>query len=272
MKKLLISVVSIFALGLMVSCNNAGNNGNESGESTDKALSSELPTIEISEEFYSQLNVPSEIRVGTSPDYPPFEYFDESGKISGFDIELFNALGEILGVTVVYTPLEFGTIVASLQTGNIDVGMSGFTYKEDRDVIFGTPYYSSAQVALLPIDSDIATVQDLEGKSIGAGQGTTGDDIARTIPNAQVTNPDNVVAFQMVQSGQLDAYICDDGVAKNYADSGRYKILDEVLQSEEMSYIIKNDNTEIEKALNEALEAFMGTTMYEELLEKHGLN
>ena len=58
--------------------------------------------------------------VGTSPDYPPFEFVDDKGNFAGFDMDLIQEVGKRLGVEVKIEPLEFESLIASLKQGKID--------------------------------------------------------------------------------------------------------------------------------------------------------
>lgn len=214
------------------------------------------------------------IRAGTSPDYPPFETLDESGNLVGFDIELMEELAQIMGVEVDYVQLDFSVIISSLNSGQVDIGLSGFTYSPDRDVLFSEPYYMSAQAVVVRTDSDIEGLSDLSDKRLAAGLGTTGEAAAtEAYPNAKMVYPDDyLVGFEMLKSGQTDAVVCDLGVAQNYATQDAFRMLDEYLQSEEMSIIVKTGNQELMDRIDAAIIEFKQTDAYEALLEKWELN
>ncbi len=210
--------------------------------------------------------------VATSPDYAPFEYL-EGTKIVGFDIELLNAVAAKNDIEVVFSPLSFETIILAVQNGQYDVGMSAFTKTPEREkeVLFSTPYYISSQVALLPLDSTVTTNEDLVGKKIGAGMGTTGEAAAKTLSD-NVPPLDTSTAFPMLQAGQLDAYVCDYGVAYNAVATGKYKMLDTPISQEETAMIFKSDNTALADLLNKSLEEYMASSEYQDLLAKYNLN
>ena len=71
--------------------------------------------------------------------------------------------------------MDFDNIITQLQGDQIDVGISGFTYDSKRKVEWSDPYLGSSQVAVIPKDSDIASTADLEGKSLVAQTGATGE-------------------------------------------------------------------------------------------------
>ncbi len=254
MKKLLSTIlISTFLLTTLSSCDSNTNSSSETTENT-------LGLIES-----------GKIYVATNPTYAPFEYMDGS-EIIGFDIELFDAVAEMAGLEVIYTSLEFSTIIPAVNSGQYDVGMSGFSVTEERknQILFGDSYYSSAQVAMLPLDSTVTSVSDLKDAKLGAGLGTTGEQAASEL-STNLTLAGNDVTFPMVMSGQLDAYIGDLGVVQNAVATGNYKMLEEAIQSEEMAMVFKKNNTALAEELNKYLKEFMNSEEYQYLLEKYGL-
>jgi arginine/lysine/histidine transporter system substrate-binding protein len=214
------------------------------------------------------------LRAGTSPDYPPFESLDESGNLVGFDIELMEQIAEIMDVEVEYVQLDFSVIISALNSGQVDLGLSGFTYSPDRDVLFSEPYYMSAQAVVVREDSDITSLNELGDKRLAAGLGTTGEAAAlEAYPDAQMVYPDDyLVGFEMLRSGQTDAVIADLGVAQNYAQQDAFRMLDEYLQSEEMSIIVKKGNQDLMDQIDQAIVQFKATEDYQALLEKWELD
>ena len=90
-----------------------------------------------------QLNNESELVVGISPDYPPYESIVD-GEMVGFDIDMATELGKILGVEIVYEQMDFTNIVDAVNLGQVDVGIAGFTYNPERQVLFSDYYLKSA--------------------------------------------------------------------------------------------------------------------------------
>ena len=219
------------------------------------------------------------IKVATSPDYAPYEYYDEDGNITGFDYDALAVIEaylaeEIPGVSFEWHAMNFDTIVSAVQTGQMDLGVSCFTYDPERDVLFSDPYLTSAQVLVVVDDYTITTKEELEGKKIGAGTGTTGEAAAiEQIPTAEVSSSgDYTVTFEILKNGGYDAVACDEAVALNYVKAGGFKILEEKLVSEEVSIITSNDDTELMSFLNSAIAKFVESEDYDLLKEKYALN
>lgn len=240
-------------------------------EATQEETTGEATATEDAEAEGLGLIEDGKLYAATNPTYAPFEYM-EGTEMVGFDIDLLNGVAELAGLEVVYTALDFDTIIPAVQSGQYDVGMSGFSVTEERkeQILFGDPYYSSSQVALLPISSTYTSVEELNGLALGAGLGTTGEGVASSMSD-NTTFVDTDVALPMLMSNQLDAYICDYGVAKNAVETGNYIMIEEPIQSEEMAMTFKKDNEALADELNKYLAEFMATPEYQELLDKYGL-
>ncbi|RZK58879.1 MAG: ABC transporter substrate-binding protein, partial [Rhodococcus sp. (in: high G+C Gram-positive bacteria)] len=78
--------------------------------------------------------------------YSPNEFKDPSGKIVGFDVDLVDAVGKVLGVTPEYTEADFDKIIPSIQAGSYDMGMSSFTDTKEREQSVDFTTYFSAGV------------------------------------------------------------------------------------------------------------------------------
>lgn len=80
--------------------------------------------------------------VGVNVPYVPNEFRDSSGKIVGFDVDLMNAVSQVLGVVPQYLLATFEKIIPAVQAGTFDVGMSSFTDKvERRKTVDFTDYF-----------------------------------------------------------------------------------------------------------------------------------
>lgn len=215
--------------------------------------------------------------IAISPDYPPFDDLTSDGILTGFDVEMgdwiFNWLNENgYNFSHEWKQLSFDTIISAIQADQVDLGLSGFTYDPDRKVLFSDPYYGSAEVAMVVKGSDIASLDDLVGKAIGAQAGTTGEECANEIEDAKVTSMQDMgILVETLKTGGLDAVILDEPVAKNYASSGSFVVLDGSLIDEETHIIAKEGNTELMDAINKALKAFLESRECRVLLEKYGL-
>ncbi len=239
----------------MVLCVTAcGGNTDDSADSSDKTV--------------------KEITVAISPDYPPYEDRDTDGTIVGFDADMVALFPSYLNddtteYKFVWKEMDFTQIVTQIQGGQADLGIAGFTYSEDRIVAWSDPYALTSQVAVVNADSNITTLEDLEGKTIAVQTSTTGEEAAKTIKDAKVVSVDNAQQiFESLNSNQYDAVVVDYSVALNYVNNQGLVMIDEALLDEKNYIIAKEGNDEMIELVNKALEQFIASDDYLELCEK----
>lgn len=207
--------------------------------------------------------------------FAPFEFRDEkTGEFTGFDIDLIKAIGELEGFDVELKEMGFDGIVASVKTGNIDIGASGLTIDENRlkEVDFSIPYYQAGLGIVVRANEDkIKSIEDLKGKRIAVQIGTTGAKYAKTIEGAKVTDFDQVTdALMEVKNGGADALINDHPVNQYYVSKSKkdYKIVGEILESEYYGIAVKKGNTELLEKINNGLKKLKENGEYAKLYKK----
>ena len=228
-------------------------------------------------DYTKRLLKPTELVIGMSPDYPPYESL-EGETLVGFDIELMEAVGESLGLEVVWSMMDFDTIIMAMQSGQVDCGVSGFTWTQERvdaGILFSTPYVDSAQVVFVHEESDIQTVEDLHGTSVYASLGTTGAMSLEDLGYEDLTivpGSDYQMAFQMLAEKQVDGVAVDVGVGQSHIDNGRpFRALEPALLEEENHVVFAPGMEDVKTAVDGAIAEFMKTEAYKELRVKFGL-
>ena len=136
------------------------------------------------------------IKMGVSADFPPFEsYADDAVTFVGFDIDLMQEICNRLGMELQIQDMNFDAIVAAVQTGKLDVGVSGITITDERkeSVAFSDPYFVASQSILVQKDSPITSYEDLVNGDYTAGVqlGTTGDIMASEKISGRVSQYEN---------------------------------------------------------------------------------
>lgn len=181
-------------------------------DTTEEAAPAEETTAEAAT---SEALADGVLTVGTNAEFPPFEYVGDDGEADGFDIALIKAIGEKLGVEVQVENMEFASLVTSIGS-KIDVAIAGMTVTDERkeSVDFSDSYYEAVQYVVLPEGSEIATADDLVGKTIGVQLGTTGDFIASDIADTTVSQYNKAVdAVNDLINGKVDCVIIDKNPA-----------------------------------------------------------
>jgi APA family basic amino acid/polyamine antiporter len=160
-----------------------------------------------------------EIKVGIVPAFPPFAYEDQTGKLTGFDIELMNIIAEKSGLKVSYRATALESIFDAVNN-DVDVAICSLSITPERQksVNFTKPYIENGGLALLVKQGDsIQSVKDLTGKTVGVPRGSTSEAFLHNISNAKVqvfqSNTDMIQAFNQ---GWIDAIIFDKLILKHF--------------------------------------------------------
>ncbi|MCU1546069.1 MAG: transporter substrate-binding protein, partial [Homoserinimonas sp.] len=94
--------------------------------------------------------------VGMDPNYAPNEYKDDDGSPIGWEVDLGDALGQKLGLTMEYRASGFDKIIPSIVGGSYDIGISSFTDNPEREkVVDFVNYYNAGIQWAQPIGESV---------------------------------------------------------------------------------------------------------------------
>lgn len=149
------------------------------------------------------------IRVGTSADYPPFEYVDDSGNKIGFDIELMEEVAKRMDVKLEWVDMPFDSLIAGVQENKIDMAISAFNYSEERDekVDFTDEYYATEDSFLVAdgFSGQIVNPEDVAQYKVGVQSGTVQDDwLTSELVETGVMPEGNLFRYERVDQAALD--------------------------------------------------------------------
>lgn len=224
------------------------------------------------------------LKVGTSADFPPFEYIeivDGKDVIVGFDVDLMKEIAKELNMEVEFENITFNGLVDAVKTNKIDVAISGMNPEPDRleKVNFSDPYYYASQTILVKEDAeDILKVEELIGKTIGSQLGSTSDIIISEYEDdgVKVKKYDLVPdAVQDLKNGRIDGVIVEDAIAGemvNQIEGIKMVVPEEFkVDSEPFGVVLSKENEELLAKVNTALKSIIESGKYDELLKKHEL-
>ena len=157
------------------------------------------------------------LRVGVKNVTKGFGYQDPAtGKFSGLEVDLSEALAKKLGVDVEYTPVTAATRTALLDSGDIDMVAATFTITPERKNSwdFTTPYYTDHVGVLVEKASGLKSLADLKGKVVGVSSGSTS---ATALVKAMIDA--KIIDGEGFDPKTFDAATWNKGVSfKQYAD------------------------------------------------------
>ncbi|WP_026817952.1 basic amino acid ABC transporter substrate-binding protein [Arthrobacter castelli] len=241
-----------------------GGSGSEGGGQTSGS-GSEMALIQ-----------PGTLTVCSDIPYPPFE-FEEGGEYTGFDIEIIRKIASGLDLKVAIKDVGFEGLQsgAALAAGTCDIGASAMTITKPREenLDFSKPYYDSLQSLLVPKDSDIKTIEDLAGKTVGVQQGTTGENYAQeNVPDKATIRsyPSDAELFPALKSGSIDAVLQDLPVNLRHTEQGAFTIVQEYDTNEQYGFAVKEEGSEaLLKAVNKELAKIRENGTYQKIYDKY---
>ncbi|MFI3313057.1 MAG: transporter substrate-binding domain-containing protein [Eubacteriales bacterium] len=173
--------------------------------------------------FQADADGKDELHMATNAAFPPYEYY-ENDTIVGIDAEMAAAIADALDMKLVIDDMEFDAIITAVQSGKSDMGMAGMTVTEDRlqSINFTTSYATGIQSIIVPVGSEITTVDDLyaDGAAylVGVQSGTTGDIYAEDDFGSDLVSKyqKGADAVQALVTGKVDCVIIDNEPAKAF--------------------------------------------------------
>ena len=205
------------------------------------------------------------LRVAGNATFAPFESLDENKKVTGFDIDLINAMGEAGNFKVEYKDQPWESLFPALNNGDADVLVSGITITDERKatMAFSEPYYQITQVVLVPPSKNVAKVEDL--KKLHKIVGPTSEQVVRF---------DNVgLLTKEVENGGVDAGILDNAVVAHYIKNNSSKGFKMValpdFPAEHYGMAVRKDDAQTLALLNDSLAKVRASGKYAESEAKY---
>jgi polar amino acid transport system substrate-binding protein len=211
--------------------------------------------------------------------YPPFEFEDSSAPsgYSGFDIDLVQEIADRLDLELEVLEVGFDGLQsgATLAAGQCDLAASAMTITEDRaeNLNFSDPYYDSLQSLVVPADSDVTSLEDLAGQSLGVQRGTTGAMFAQENAPEDTeivefsSGPD---LFTAMQAGQVAAGLQDLPVnIERVEQDDEFQIVAEFDTGEQYGFAAALGNDALTDAVNATLQEMRDDGTYDEIYDRY---
>ncbi|HFI0321753.1 TPA: ABC transporter substrate-binding protein/permease [Streptococcus suis] len=241
-----------------------------------------------STDYSSRLNLTGSVTAKATPvkssytivadsSFAPFEYQDESGKYVGIDMELIKAIAEQQGFTITIQNPGFDAALNAVQAGQADAVIAGMSITDARKKIFdfSDAYYSSNILLAVKNGSDIASYEDLKGKTVGAKNGTASytflesnkDKYGYTLKAFDEASG----MYDSLNSGSIDALMDDEAVLLYAIQQGRdFATPIPGEKSGEYGFAVKKGaNPELIEMFNNGLAALVESGKYDEILNKY---
>ncbi|KUO76889.1 MAG: amino acid ABC transporter substrate-binding protein [Clostridia bacterium BRH_c25] len=214
------------------------------------------------------------IRFGTEGTYAPFTFHDETGKLTGFDVEIAEEIAKRLGIKAEFIETKWDGIFAGLDAKRFDAIANEVAIREDRleKYDFSTSYIVSKAVLIVNEENnDIKAFEDLKGKKSGQSLTSNLADIARSF-EAEIVQVDGFnQSIDLLVSKRIDATINDSlsflDFKKQRPDTP-VKIVDQMDTKDQIGIMFNKGNNELVDAVNKALDEMRADGTYLKISEK----
>ena len=223
------------------------------------------------------------LSVGTSAEYPPFEYI-EDGEYRGFDLELAEAIADDLGLELEIGNMDFDGLCAAVASGtkyDVAFGAITITPKREKQVDFTDPYYMDDQAIVTMKDNAEVTGENYtealnaEGVKIAVQSGSTAEAfVNENFPEATVVPFKNATdCFAALQSDQASALVTNRSVAAQMTSSSfdNEQVIKLISTGEEYSVAVNKNNPGLTDAINDSIAKLTEDGTVDALMEKYSI-
>lgn len=268
MKKLsLLFLMLIGAVVLLAAC---GGGSPEEDPTTDDAADSGNSEQDV----LAKVQEEGTLVVGTEGTYPPFTFHDDSGELTGFDVEIAREVGERLGVEVEFLETQWDAMFAGLDSGRFDMVANQVGINEERQESyeFSDPYITSAAVLVVAEDNnEIASFEDLEGKLSAQSLTSNYAEIAKS-NGAELEGVEGFnQAIELLNSGRVDATVNDKLTVLDFQKQrpdASIKVADEADDAAQSALLFRKGSGAIVEEANKALAEMIEDGTYDEISER----
>ena len=237
---------------------------------------------QVSGPAWEKIQAAGKMVVGTSADYPPFEFMNEDNEFDGFDIALMEEVGSRLGVEIEWQDIAFDGLIAALQAGKIDgiIAAMAATPERDEQVDFTINYYVGSDAILAQEGSGlaIAAPEEIAGKKIGTQTGTIHEQWVReNLVDTGDMDEANLVRYERadqaildLKNGRLDVVVMDYYAAKSFVEQGGVElILEENLMGESQAIAIPEGAAGVKWHLDQVVQQLIDEGFVDELVQEY---
>jgi polar amino acid transport system substrate-binding protein len=199
------------------------------------------------------------LRIGTSPDYPPFESLDKDNKVIGFDVDIMTEVAKRLGVKLEIVQMGFDNLIAALNAKKFDVMASGVSVTEERkkSVDFTRAYLAGNYAIVVHKDfaGKVTKLEDLKGKKLAVQIGTVQADEAKKIAGIEVKEYNLFTeAASAVSAKQADALFLDGTVGVSFTKADKNLKIACELPADPTAYALRKDSSDLTKFISDTLD------------------
>lgn len=217
------------------------------------------------------------LKVGLEGTYPPFNFENEAGKLTGYDVEVAREIANRIDYKIKFVPTKWSGMFGALEARKFDmiVNQVAITPERKKKYAFTQPYvYSGAQLIVKEGNDEIKSLEDLKGKKVGVGLGSNYEQIVNEFDqNNQIEVKTYEVLLDTLHDvgiGRIDAALNDKLVAginikKSDLD---LKLAGDPVKKVVNGIVLRKGNDELLEKINSALTAMKQDGTLEEISKK----
>ncbi|EEA00809.1 extracellular solute-binding protein family 3 [Burkholderia sp. H160] len=240
-----------------------------------------LQAVAVSPAFaadeFAQIKSSGVFKVGTEGTYAPFTYHDESGKLTGFDVEIATEIAKRIGVKPEFVEGKWDGLIAGLDVNRYDAVINEVSVTDARKAKydFSTPYITSHAALIVRADNTtIKTFDDLKGKksanTLTSNFGKIAKDHGAEVIAVQGFNE----SIDLLTSGRVDATVNDSlsflDFKKHKPDAQvRIAAIDNSAGSDKSAVLVRKGNPQLVAAIDKALADIKADGTYEKISQKY---
>lgn len=216
--------------------------------------------------------------IGTEGTYKPFTFHEDgTGDITGYDVEIIQAVAEKLGVKAEFAETQWDAIFAGLDAGRFDIIANQVSITDERlaKYDFSEPYTVSPGVVIVASDNtDISSLADLKGKttaqSLSSNWYTLAEDNGATVESVEGW----AQSIALLEQGRIDATLNDkltylDYVTSKPSAASKLKVAAETDDPSTNAFVVTKGSTSLIDAINDALDELRADGTIAAISEKY---
>jgi arginine/ornithine transport system substrate-binding protein len=220
----------------------------------------------------------NDIRIAFDIPYEPFEYRDDEGNLTGFEVELAEAMCEELGANCEFVIQAWDGMIPGLQARKFDAIMSSMSITPERAerVLFSEPYYNTpgGWFAREDFDIDVTDMEAMDGRSVGVQRGTTmdtyvTDNLGGVVSIKRYTTADDMVLD--LEGQRLDVVFVDYPVGEQtiLTKDGFKEVGEPVKLGQGVGVAMRKRDQDLAEQVNEALATLKEDGTYDTIMDKY---
>lgn len=240
----------------------------------DNAKKDDNNTGSTEGDLLAKVQEKGELLVGTEGTYPPFTYHDESGKLTGFDVEIAEEVASRLGVKAKFMETQWDAIFAGLDSKRFDMISNQVGINEERleKYAFSDPYITSKAVLVTQKgDTDVKSFEDIDGLKSAQSLTSNYAEIAKSNGAELVGVEGFNQAIELLNSKRVDVTVNDNLSVLDFLKQkpdANIQIVDESEDAAQSGLMFNKGNETLVEAVNKALKDMQEDGTYDKISEK----